>query len=200
MSRPSSSPGSGAPPEQPGAGPPEQPGGPSGRRGDDRAGSAQVHQHAHAAQVTRQLHWLGPLVPLLVGLYALYASYGLGLGELRQPGPGLWPFVVSTVVVATAVILLFVDDPADYETWTRGTLSILGGLVSLGVFILLFQAIGFVIPGVLMLLLWLRLFAGEPWKWAVPLALAGAIGLHLVFVEALGVPFPEGVLLERLRG
>lgn len=147
-----------------------------------------------------QLHWLGPLVPLLVGVYALYAAYGMSLGELNSPGPGLWPFMVAVVVVGTAVILLFIDDPEDYEPWTRGTLAIIGGLVSLGIFILLFQAIGFLIPGVLMLLIWLRIFAQEPWRWAVPLALGGAIGLHLIFVEALGVPFPQGVLVEAVFG
>lgn len=154
----------------------------------------------HKPGPTSQLHWLGPLVPLLLGLYALYTAYGLSLGELSSPGPGLWPFLVALVVVGTAAALLLIDDPADYESWTRGTASIVGGLVSLGIFILLFQAIGFLLPAVLMLLLWLRLFAQEPWKWAVPLAVGGAVGLHLIFVEALGVPFPEGVLIEAVRG
>lgn len=150
--------------------------------------------------VAYQLHWLGPLLPLLVGLYAMYESFNLSLGELRNPGPGLWPFIVATVVVGTAAALLFIDHPGDYETWTRGTLTIVGGLVSLGIFILLFAAIGFLVPAVLMLLLWLRLFAQEPWKLAVPLALGGALGLYLVFSTALGVPFPDGVLVEAVTG
>ena len=154
----------------------------------------------HAHPVAYQLHWLGPLVPLLVGLYAMYEAYGLSLGELRNPGPGLWPFIVAAVVVGTAAALLFVDHPDDYETWSRGTLSIVGGLVSLGIFILLFQAIGFLIPSVLMLLLWLRLFAEEPWKWAVPLAFGGAAVLYLIFETALGVPFPDGVIVDAVTG
>lgn len=144
------------------------------------------------------VHRLGPLVPLLLGLYGLVTAYGLSLGELNQPGPGLWPFLVSLLLVGTSAVLVLKDDPAEYEPWTRGTLGIAGGLVSLGIFILLFQAIGFLIPGVLMLLVWLRLFAQEPWKWAVPLALGGAVGLYLVFDRALGVPFPDGVLVEMI--
>lgn len=154
----------------------------------------------HTSSLVSGLHWLGPLVPLLIGVYAAVTAYGLGLGSLRQPEPGLWPFLVSLTVIGTAAALLFIDHRDDYEPWTRGTLSIIGGLVSLGVFILLFQAIGFLIPGVLMLLLWLRLFAREPWKWAVPLALGGAVGLYLVFVTALGVPFPDGILIDAVWG
>lgn len=138
------------------------------------------------------LHRVGPLVPLLLGLYALVAAYRLSLGELTDPGPGLWAFMVAILITATGAILMVIEDPDDYEPWTRGTAHIAAGLVSLGVFIALFQALGFLIPAVLMLLLWLKVFGEEPWRWAVPLAVGGAVVLHLVFVEALGVPFPEG--------
>jgi putative tricarboxylic transport membrane protein len=141
-------------------------------------------------------HRMGPLVPLLLGGYALWAAYELSLGELTDPGPGLWPFIVAFVITLTAAILLVVDDPDDYERWTRGTAQIAGGLVSLGLFIVLFQVLGFLIPAVLMLLLWLKVFGEEPWRWAVPLAIGGAVLLHLVFVEALSVPFPRGALLS----
>jgi putative tricarboxylic transport membrane protein len=164
------------------------------------AGNAERGGVEHAHPVAYQLHWLGPLVPLLVGAYAMYEAYSLSLGELSNPGPGLWPFIVAAVVVGTAAALLFIDHPDDYETWTRSTLRIVGGLVSLGIFILLFQAIGFLIPSVLMLLLWLRLFAEEPWKLAVPLAFGGALVLYLLFETALGVPFPDGVLLDAVTG
>jgi putative tricarboxylic transport membrane protein len=141
-------------------------------------------------------HRLGPLIPLLLGLYALKAAYDLSLGELTNPGPGLWPFIVAFVITLTSAVLLVVDDPTDYESWTRGTAQIAGGLVSLGLFIVLFKALGFLVPAVLMLLLWLKVFGEEPWRWAVPLAVGGAVLLHLVFVEALAVPFPQGSLLS----
>lgn len=140
-------------------------------------------------------HRLGPVVPLLLGLYGLLGAYRLSLGGLTDPGPGLWPFLVAFLITGTAAVLLIVDDPDDYEPWTRGTAGIAGGLVSLGLFIVLFEFVGFFVPAILLLLLWLKVFGEEPWRWAVPLAVGGAVLLHLVFVEALGVPFPQGVLL-----
>jgi putative tricarboxylic transport membrane protein len=145
--------------------------------------------------MSRHLFRIAPLILLLFGIAAMLQARDLSLGELSAPGPGLWPFICAGLLTLTAFVLLFIDDPADYEPWTRGTLGIGLGLLSLGVFIVLFEQIGFLIPAVLMLLVWLRLFAREPWKWAVPLAVLGAVAFHLVFVEALGVPFPDDIVL-----
>lgn len=150
--------------------------------------------------MSKHLHRLAPLVLLLLGAWAMLQARDLSLGELDAPGPGLWPFIVAGLLTLTAALLLFIDDPEDYEPFTRGTVGIVLGLVSLGVFIVLFQEIGFVVPAFLMLLIWLRLFAQEPWRWALPLAAGGAVGFQLLFVEALGVPFPDGILFAGVGG
>ncbi|RBY74844.1 tripartite tricarboxylate transporter TctB family protein [Blastococcus sp. TF02-09] len=145
--------------------------------------------------MSKHLYRLAPLVLLLFGVTAMLQARDLSLGELSAPGPGLWPFIVASLLSLTALVLLVIDDPADYEPWTRGTAGIGLGLVSLAVFIVLFEQIGFLVPATLMLLFWLRLFAREPWKWAVPLAVIGAVVFHLLFAEGLGVPFPDDIVL-----
>ncbi|MCF6508477.1 tripartite tricarboxylate transporter TctB family protein [Blastococcus sp. MG754426] len=144
--------------------------------------------------MTKQLHRLAPLILVVFGAAAMLGARNLGLGELSAPGPGLWPFIVATLLTVTGVVVLFIDDPEDYEPWTRGTLGIGLGLASLAVFIILFETIGFLVSAMLMLLFWLRIFAREPWRWAVPLAVLGALAFHFVFVELLSVPFPDGVV------
>jgi putative tricarboxylic transport membrane protein len=143
------------------------------------------------------LHRIAPVVLLVLGAATMAGSFALGLGELTRPGPGLAPLLVSALLTGTAAGLIFVDVPSDYERWTRGTVRIGAGLLSLAAFIVLFQTAGFLVPAFGMLLLWLRVFGGESWRWSLGLAAAGAVGLHLLFVEALGVPFPDG-LLSRL--
>ncbi|MGY1724482.1 tripartite tricarboxylate transporter TctB family protein [Blastococcus sp. SYSU DS0533] len=144
--------------------------------------------------MTKQLHRLAPLILVVLGAAAMLGARDLGLGEMSAPGPGLWPFIVATLLTFTGVVLLFIDDPEDYEPWTRGTLGIAMGLASLAVFIVLFETIGFFVSAVLMLLFWLRIFAREPWRWAVPLAVIGALVFHLLFAEVLAVPFPDGIV------
>jgi putative tricarboxylic transport membrane protein len=150
--------------------------------------------------LSKHLYRLGPLLLLVFGLAAMYGSYQLDVGEFRLPGPGLWPLLVSSLLTLTAVLLLFIDDPDEYESWNRNALRIIGGLASLAVFIVLFEVIGFFVSALLMLLFWLRLFAKEPWRWAVPLAVGGALAFHLLFAEALAVPFPDGILFAGTAG
>jgi putative tricarboxylic transport membrane protein len=140
-------------------------------------------------------HRCGPLVLLVLGIGALVASVDMSLGELTNPGPGLWPFVVSVLLTGVALVLLAVDDPDDYEGWSRRSVRIAVGLVSLGVFIVLFQAAGFLLAALLMLVFWLRFYGEEGWRWTIPLAIGGAVGLYLLFDRALGVPFPPDALL-----
>ena len=139
-----------------------------------------------------QLRRIAPLLLLALGVGALLMARDMGLGELTAPGPGLWPAIVAALLTATSVALLFLDPAEDYEPWTAGTARIGAGLAGLALFIVLFQTIGFVVPAFLLLFAWLRFLGGESWRMALVLAAAGAVVLHLVFVVALGVPFPAG--------
>jgi putative tricarboxylic transport membrane protein len=147
-----------------------------------------------------QLHRIGPLLVLAVGVGALVGAVGLSLGTLTAPGPGLWPFIVALLLTGTALILVVIDDPQDYEPWTRGTARIAGGVAGLAVFVVAFETIGFLLPAFLMLLLWLRVFGGESWRWALGLALAGSVGFYLLFDTVLGVPFPDDVVAGLVGG
>ncbi len=150
--------------------------------------------------VRGQLHRIGPLLVLAAGIGALAGAVGLSLGTLTAPGPGLWPFVVALLLTGTALVLVVVDDPEDYEPFTRGSGRIAGGLAGLAVFVAAFEVIGFLLPAFLMLLLWLRVFGREPWRWALGLALAGSVGLYLLFDTALGVRFPDDVVAGLMGG
>lgn len=150
--------------------------------------------------VRAQLHRLGPLVVLGVGAAALVGAVGLSLGELTAPGPGMWPFIVALLLTGSASILVAVDDPDDYEAWTLGSVRIAGGVAGLGVFVVAFDAIGFLIPAFLFLLLWLRIFGRETWWWSLGLAVAGSAGFYVLFDLVLGVPFPDDVVVELFGG
>jgi len=140
------------------------------------------------------------LLLLALGVAALLTARGMGLGELTAPGPGLWPAVVAALLVGTSAALLFVDPAEDYEAWTSATARIAAGLAGLALYVVLFVGIGFIIPTVLLLTAWLRFFGDESWPMSVVLGIGGALVLHLVFVIALGVPFPAGPVDQLLGG
>ncbi|MFF5988332.1 tripartite tricarboxylate transporter TctB family protein [Prauserella flavalba] len=143
--------------------------------------------------VRRRLAYrIGPLVLLCLGIVAAVLACTLALGEARRPGPGLWPLLASGLLVAVAALLLFREDPADYERWTRGTARVGVAVLSVVAFIPLFQFTGLLPAGFLLLAFWLRFFARERLFKALILAASGAVVLQLVFVEVLGVPVPAG--------
>lgn len=135
---------------------------------------------------------VGAVTVIVFGVCAAVASYRLSLGSLSEPGSGLWPFLVSAVAVFAGVVLVFEDTSDDYEPWTRNKLRIVAAFAALGLFIVLFGLVSFVVPAFAFLLLWLRYFADEPWKLAIILAFVGAIAVYLIFGVLLGVPFPAG--------
>ncbi|WP_100501341.1 tripartite tricarboxylate transporter TctB family protein [Geodermatophilus chilensis] len=162
--------------------------------------SAPARERRPRAGARSQLRRIAPLLLLALGVAALLTAQGMGLGELTAPGPGLWPAVVAALLTGTAAALLFLDPAEDYEAWTAGTARIAAGLVGLALFVVLFVAIGFIIPTFLLLTAWLRFFGDESWRMALVLGVAGALLLHLVFVIALGVPFPAGPVDQLLGG
>jgi putative tricarboxylic transport membrane protein len=146
------------------------------------------------------VHRGSPLLLVALGVGALVGGLGLSLGSLTAPGPGLWPFVVALLLTGTALVLVVVDDPADYEPFTRGSARVSGGLTGLAVFVAAFELVGFLLPAFLMLLLWLRVFGREAWRWALGLAVAGSVGLYLLFDTVLGVRFPDDVVAGLVEG
>jgi putative tricarboxylic transport membrane protein len=146
------------------------------------------------------VHRGSPLLLVALGVGALVGGLGLSLGSLTAPGPGLWPFVVALLLTGTALVLVVVDDPADYEPFTRGSARVAGGLAGLAVFVAAFELVGFLLPAFLMLLLWLRVFGREAWRWALGLAVAGSVGLYLLFDTVLGVRFPDDVVAGLVEG
>jgi putative tricarboxylic transport membrane protein len=157
--------------------------------------SLPVGAGAVTAPRRKHAHRTAAALALLVSLLAVKGALDLGLGVATRPGPGLWPFMVSAFTAAVAAVLLFVDDPSTHERWTSRSLRIAVGLGMLAAFIAAFSVIGFVLPAMLLMLFWLRVFADEPWRLVVPVALGTAVGLYLVFVVALGVPFPADLVV-----
>ena len=132
------------------------------------------------------------LVVLIFGVSAAVLAYGYGLGSLRRPGPGLWPFVISSFIAVLAVILLFVGRGLDdTEKFTRASFLLLVGgatFVALG---WLLPIIGFEIPAVLLGVVWLRFLGGETWRSTIVISVATTAAFYLLFLYALKIPLPH---------
>src|SRR5688572_12195651 len=108
---------------------------------------------------------VGALVALAVGVAGVVLSYGYGLGSLRHPGAGLWPFIVSVVIVALSLSLLVGGRRlSDSERFTASSVLPVVGLLTFIAFGFLLPVIGFEIPAFLLCVVWLRFLGGESWR------------------------------------
>ncbi|GAA3699452.1 tripartite tricarboxylate transporter TctB family protein [Nonomuraea antimicrobica] len=132
------------------------------------------------------------VVALAVGVCGAIGSYALGLGRLTQPGPGLWPFAVSVVIVVLSAALVATGRGlTDSERFSRSSLLTAAGLVSLVLLAALLPLIGFEIPSLLLMFVWLRWLGGESWRSAVIVSVASVAAFYLLFVVLLQVPLPH---------
>ncbi|WP_049561475.1 tripartite tricarboxylate transporter TctB family protein [Nonomuraea sp. SBT364] len=132
------------------------------------------------------------LVALAVGVAGAAGSYALGLGELTQPGPGLWPFAISVVIVVLSVTLAVTGRSLeDAERFSRSSLLTAGGLVTLVLLAVLLPLIGFEIPSLLLMFVWLRWLGKESWRSSIVVSVCTVAAFYLLFVVLLQIPLPR---------
>ena len=141
-----------------------------------------------------RIYRLGSIVALAVSVFFVASAYQLSLGSLTEPRPGLWPFLVGLAMAASSVALLFTDDREDYQRFTGRFRFIIFGLLSLAAFIVAFAFLGFILPGFLTFVFWLRFLGEEPWGRALGLAALFTALFYILFVLLLRVPFPDDVV------
>lgn len=142
--------------------------------------------------------WSAVAVLAAVGVVAIVLSIGYGLGTGTRPGPGLWPFIAAVLMLGSTVVVAITDTLEDYEPWGKESVRTIIALASLVVFAGLFTLLGFTVPAMLLMLLWLRMFGRMRWLTAALTAVIGAIALFMLFDVVLGVPMPRDLLMTPL--
>jgi putative tricarboxylic transport membrane protein len=118
-------------------------------------------------------------------------------------GPAWFPGLVAAGLAICGVLLVFSGlrqrSPwATLPDWVHsgraraGVAAFIAGLVA---YILVVDAVGFYLTGIVLLGLWLRVL-GASWRITAIVALVGTIVIHLAFYKGLRIPLPWG-LLER---
>jgi hypothetical protein len=132
------------------------------------------------------------LVTLALGIAGVVLALGYGLGSLTQPGPGLWPFAVSVAVTALSLAqLAFGRHGQDTEKFTRSSALTALGVLSLVALAALLPVIGFELPSLVLMIVWLRFLGGESWRMTALVSVVTVAAFYALFIVALSIPLPR---------
>ncbi len=135
---------------------------------------------------------VGALVTLAIGIGGMVLALDYGLDGLRRPGPGLWPFVVATVITVLSAVLLVVGRRLeDSVSFSRvSLLPAIGVLTFVGLGVLM-PIIGFEIPSLVLCAIWLRFLGGESWRSTAVVSVATVAVFYALFHYGLSIPLPH---------
>lgn len=129
---------------------------------------------------------------LVIGIGGAVLSYGYGLGSLREPGPGTWPFIVSVLIAALSAVLLVVGGRLhDTEAFTRSSVLPAIGAVSFVAFGMLMPVTGFEIPTLGLSVLWMRFLGRESWRSTLIVSVLTTVAFYFLFLYGLRIPLPH---------
>ncbi|HJW00823.1 MAG TPA: tripartite tricarboxylate transporter TctB family protein [Arthrobacter sp.] len=132
------------------------------------------------------------LVVIGVGIGAVILSVAMGLGTPDKPQPGLWPFIISCVMVALGAFQLIAGrHNRDAEKFTRMSTAPLTGLATLAAMVALMPLIGFELPALVLCIIWMRFLGGETWRSTLVVSASVVIAFYGIFVLALHTSIPH---------
>ena len=136
------------------------------------------------------------LVGLAIGIGGAALAYGYGLGSLHEPGPGMWPFVVSVLIATLSAVLLVAGRGlTDSEAFTRSSALPFIGVITFVAFGLLMPAVGFEIPALALCVIWLKFLGGETWRNTVLISVVTVAVFYVLFLYGLRIPLPHLIAL-----
>lgn len=142
---------------------------------------------------------------LIFSVFISYQSYKLGLGTLHQPGPGFlffWTGIVTALLSLPVMVRsLRKRSPGEaresiFLRWNATKVVLV--LISLFLYGLLMERLGFLIVTLLFFLFLLGVLEKKKWSFAVLVSLIVTAASYMVFEMALQSQLPKG-LLEFLR-
>ena len=137
---------------------------------------------------------LGVGVIMIASGYPDAEAYGTGV-----PGPGLWPIVISGVMLVCAALLMFKtlkmkpeDDDTEVILWSADTRRVYISMLILLIYTIILEPVGFILSTIAMLLIFIQWFSKKKWYMSLIISAALSLGIYSIFKFVLNVPIDFG--------
>ena len=144
------------------------------------------------AELWAGLFWLG------AGVFIVWAGLDLGIGTRGAPGAGFLLFWASLLMCGFSLAVLWstltTAGPSIASLWSGARWgNVIFMIVSLVVYVALFETLGFLLATIPLLIVLLRGADPVPWRTAVPLAMLSTLAVWWVLKRLLLIQLPAGV-------
>ncbi len=145
----------------------------------------------------RRIYQIASFAFLGVGLFLVFQGRALGLAGQFGPGPGFFAFWIgvalaglSLVWCGQATLQAPLGLPEGFVPGRAGTLRVVAIVLTLGVFTLVLETLGFNLAMFGLLMVLLLVFGREYLTLKIVISIVGSFGVHYVFERLLRVPLP----------
>ena len=137
----------------------------------------------------------------LFALFTIKGSFGIGVGDLHAPGPGLFPLFGGILLALFSMIILvraFIEHGRAAETTVQGesenTHFAVYAFLGVLAYVLVLEWLGFLLATFLLVVLFSRIF--EHRKWWVTLITAAIVSstCYILFAYLLKSDLPQGIM------
>lgn len=156
--------------------------------------------------INRSQGYMGAgIVGIILSAGYLHMTLELPMGEMDQPGAGVFPLLVAGILFVASLSSL-------WEGWHHRahspTLDLPEGsdrtrllklIALLLVYFLIIPWAGFSLSSILFCGLLIRLLSNLTWRRSAVYALLMTAAIHIIFITILKVPMPAGELIELFR-
>lgn len=136
---------------------------------------------------------------LLFSLVTCIEAYRLKLGDIRQPGPGFFPFWTGIIMGILSLVVLFqsIREKESKDSIVQdepfGSWNIIIVLAVLTTYFLSLEKVGFLINTFLFIGIMLKWVYLQSWRTTILSALGTAIAAQLLFNVLLKAQIPSGI-------
>jgi putative tricarboxylic transport membrane protein len=138
---------------------------------------------------------------LIFSALVIIESYRLGLGTLHQPGPGFLFFWASIALGSMALVVLIrawisqkAGEPKISIFGTQNTRKIILVLISLFLYAILMETLGFILVTLLLFIFLLGIIEKKKWWFTVFVSVVVTVIAYLIFEIWLKSQLPKGLL------
>jgi len=141
------------------------------------------------------------VIGLIASLFAVLA-FRMKIGTFLDPGPGLYPFMLATLLFSLAMVraVLYLreepttgDCPPERKFQWANLCKVLAALALYGA---LLEFVGFLVSNLAFLIFLFIAVGRYGWRFSVSVSVAAAVLAQFTFVYLLRLELPDGVLSQ----